>query len=567
MATNGDKTKDTDKPDDTQPVRTRLTPPGPIAAGGTIGDLPLDTTNRLGYPVAAPTGLGMSAPSAIMPGPGTIANTQVPSKLGTVARGFGNIIGNIGRDVGSAALQFAAPWAAPFVPGTIQHQMFETARERGAERFKTAEEEKQAQTAQYNAESEARQREWSKPVPTEGGTWKWDAQKGDWALVPEGGKTAKEPREPQTPEERATYWDKYGGGANDPRRGEYILTGKMPVAKEGEEKPFETAGGLMWTNPANPKPVMLPGQTMPPVPGDTISGQLAPAAPLPPQQAKAIEKPVKDEKENKAVGGMINGKPAWGVQTEKGWVDPETLQPIPNFQPPPSFAETGLWQPTMINQNGTMVPGMLNARTGQVLPTSAGSPTIIPKDIQPEINRIMDTARGADTRFGVMIDNEQPALAGNQQAMINILANHMGMTQGLQKGSRINQAMWNEATASAPFIDRVLSKFTKVDPDTGDRIITGPLSGVTLTPQQIKQMVDLGHDRRVREWQQALHTATQNGLNIAGTIPNDIRGDVMAVEKKEQGKSLAGGGAATGDAISDAIKAFRAKQAKGAGNP
>src|SRR5229473_703089 len=52
-------------------------------------------------------------------------------------------------------------------------------------------------------------------------------------------------------------------------------------------------------------------------------------------------KPDPTQKENKAVAGTSAGKPAWGVQTKNGWVDPQTQRPILDFQPPPTFAETG----------------------------------------------------------------------------------------------------------------------------------------------------------------------------------------------------------------------------------
>jgi hypothetical protein len=40
--------------------------------------------------------------------------------------------------------------------------------------------------------------------------------------------------------------------------------------------------------------------------------------------------------------GTVNGKPAWGTLTPNGWVDPETQQPIPNFIPPPNYAQVSI---------------------------------------------------------------------------------------------------------------------------------------------------------------------------------------------------------------------------------
>ena len=40
--------------------------------------------------------------------------------------------------------------------------------------------------------------------------------------------------------------------------------------------------------------------------------------------------------------GTVNGKPAWGTLTPNGWVDPQTQQPIPNFIPPPNYAQIAI---------------------------------------------------------------------------------------------------------------------------------------------------------------------------------------------------------------------------------
>jgi hypothetical protein len=40
--------------------------------------------------------------------------------------------------------------------------------------------------------------------------------------------------------------------------------------------------------------------------------------------------------------GTVNGKPTWGTLTPNGWVDPQTQQPIPNFIPPPNYAQIAI---------------------------------------------------------------------------------------------------------------------------------------------------------------------------------------------------------------------------------
>lgn len=82
--------------------------------------------------------------------------------------------------------------------------------------------------------------------------------------------------------------------------------------------------------PGEPKAVnfnLTTGAYTDPITGDAIAG------------AKPWVKPAAEPKENKAVAGTVNGKPAWGVQTDKGWVDPQTQNPIPKFAPAPNYAE------------------------------------------------------------------------------------------------------------------------------------------------------------------------------------------------------------------------------------
>jgi hypothetical protein len=88
-------------------------------------------------------------------------------------------------------------------------------------------------------------------------------------------------------------------------------------------------------------------------------------------------------------------------------------------------------------------------------------------------------------RTRTMDDNLKSALQGDQQAMISLVANHIGMTLGAQKGARINQAIWNEAVESTPWLARTNARFDS----------RGYLSGVTLAPEQMRQMVQLAHEK------------------------------------------------------------------------
>jgi hypothetical protein len=114
-------------------------------------------------------------------------------------------------------------------------------------------------------------------------------------------------------------------------------------------------------------------------------------------------------------------------------------------------------------------------------------------------------------RLNVMSDALPDALAGDQQAMLNLLSNHLGMTMGLQKGARMNQALIEEAMKSTPWLQGMQAKFDG----------RGYLSGVTLTPQQMQSMVKLAQDRANQDYQayQRVQGEAQKGFGMNGTPP------------------------------------------------
>lgn len=101
------------------------------------------------------------------------------------------------------------------------------------------------------------------------------------------------------------------------------------------------------------------------------------------------------------------------------------------------------------------------------------------------VNKAKGDAEGATDRARTMDLNLVAARRGDQQAMLSLVANHIGMTLGMQKGARITRAVWDEAMQSAPWLQRVEAKFD-------DR---GFLSGVTLSPEQMESMVNLAHEK------------------------------------------------------------------------
>jgi hypothetical protein len=119
----------------------------------------------------------------------------------------------------------------------------------------------------------------------------------------------------------------------------------------------------------------------------------------------------------------------------------------------------------------------------QVPPTTPGR--VVGGKVPPGVAKAYETYNGAQERYNVMQKSYTEAIKGNQQAQLNLLANHIGMTMGLQKGARITQAIYSEAMQSAPWLERVEAHFDK----------DGYLSGVVLTPEQMNQMMPLAKDR------------------------------------------------------------------------
>jgi hypothetical protein len=96
-----------------------------------------------------------------------------------------------------------------------------------------------------------------------------------------------------------------------------------------------------------------------------------------------------------------------------------------------------------------------------------------------------DDYQNALDRMATMDKNLVDANKGDQQAMLSLVANHIGMTLGAQKGARITRAAFDEAVESAPWLSKVAAKWSS----------EGYLSGVTLAPEQMQQMVRLAREK------------------------------------------------------------------------
>jgi len=80
---------------------------------------------------------------------------------------------------------------------------------------------------------------------------------------------------------------------------------------------------------------------------------------------------------------------------------------------------------------------------------------------------------------------------------------------GLQKGARLNQAIISEAEQSRPWLEGMKAKFD-------DR---GYLTGVVLSPQQMRQMEELGVQRYQSDVQKARYAAPFAGVNDEPMLP------------------------------------------------
>lgn len=110
-------------------------------------------------------------------------------------------------------------------------------------------------------------------------------------------------------------------------------------------------------------------------------------------------------------------------------------------------------------------------------------------------------------RFNVMSKNYEDAIKNHdQQAMLSLLANHLGMTMGLQKGSRLTKDIIHEAEQSRPWLQGMTAKFDG----------NGYLAGVVLSPEQMRQMVSLGRERFAEDIAKGRSEAKYMGIDDDG---------------------------------------------------
>jgi hypothetical protein len=125
------------------------------------------------------------------------------------------------------------------------------------------------------------------------------------------------------------------------------------------------------------------------------------------------------------------------------------------------------------------------------------------KQVYTAYTPVMDSAE----RFNVMAKNYEDGIkTHDQQAMLSLLYNHMGMTMGLQKGARMTQALIQEAQKSQPWLNNIKAKFDR----------DGYLTGVTLSPRQMQEMVHNAQGRFSEDAQKARNESQYLGAKDDG---------------------------------------------------
>lgn len=154
-------------------------------------------------------------------------------------------------------------------------------------------------------------------------------------------------------------------------------------------------------------------------------------------------------------------------------------------------------------------------------------------NLPPVLTKAFGTYQQSQSRMDVMDASYKDAIRdpGNQQAMLNLLASHLGMTMGLQPGARMNQAIIGEAQRSGYLDERIEAHF---GPD-------GFMTGVVLTPRQMSQMMTLAQSRLMEDARAV--KATEEYLGRSGNAPITPR---VPGQGTAAGPGAAGGGGSGG---------------------
>ena len=301
----------------------------------------------------------------------------------------GSVLGKVGEGVAVATL---GNNTLSEIPGTHQYKE----REEGLERQKEHEDAQtgniEAQTAASRAKTEPFLGDPNFPLYAQ-----WESEKDDLQKANPGMTEGDAEHQMtvdwmkrgllKTPiQDRAAQATQSGLKEGTPEYQKWVLTGTLPEDRQAGEVHPIVSGENLYLPPEPGSTDLRPLTTPATAPPDLGTVPVGPQLFNPPAEGYGrvpARAPVKEktEKENKAVAGTVGGSPAWGVQTEKGWVDPQTGASLPGFKPPPNYAE----QPppefspvVVIGSDGTPQTLGFNKRTNQVsAPNIQGGGTML----------------------------------------------------------------------------------------------------------------------------------------------------------------------------------------------
>lgn len=153
------------------------------------------------------------------------------------------------------------------------------------------------------------------------------------------------------------------------------------------------------------------------------------------------------------------------------------------------------------------------------------------------VNSAHEELRSAEMRKDVMHKNLDSIRQGNQQAALSMIANHIGMTLGAQKGARITRAVWEEAMDSTPWLAGKVAKFFHQD-ENGDYVFDGWRVGVTITDDQARQMVELADEKvdLLRGYVGKVESDYSDALSAKN--PKDLKNKVNNPQTQGQGEGI-----------------------------
>lgn len=191
---------------------------------------------------------------------------------------------------------------------------------------------------------------------------------------------------------------------------------------------------------------------------------------------------------------------------------------------PPSDEEGAISDYLKANHLESTPENRLKARAALRPSYQGGAQTQFDRSSAEAASKDVETARGGDFRYRSMAGSYPRALKGDQQAQINILMNHIGMTLGLQRGARITKDAINGAMDSSPWLAQIKARYgpDAIEPNKNGTSLT-IRKGVVLTPEQMQQMMALATQQRATAWSQAVESARQAGVADKLKIPGDVR--------------------------------------------